>query len=109
MTHSEDRLLSLHFWATVRAFAGRIPDAAVCFTEKGHAGIVPGDARPGDKIVAVQGAAVPFIVGNRRNIGENTNRNSPRYLTLIGECYVDGLMYFDESSLDGQPQDIYLV
>ncbi|VUC27247.1 unnamed protein product [Clonostachys rosea] len=76
------------FWRTAAAFLGNIPDAALCVTTKGYVGIVPGGTRQRDKVLLVHGARVPFVV--RQEPGRD-------YYELIGECYIHGAMYYDDT------------
>ncbi|KAI3326306.1 hypothetical protein HD806DRAFT_532954 [Xylariaceae sp. AK1471] len=53
-----------------------------CVTENGRFGQMPLDSLPGDCICVLVGGEVPFVI---RPTGCGT-------YTLIGECYVDGIM-----------------
>ncbi|KAI9170699.1 HET-domain-containing protein [Paramyrothecium foliicola] len=55
-------------------------------TERGWIGTGPYDTRPGDMIIAVVGADVPYVI---RPSGRDTD---PR-VRIVGECYVDGIMF----------------
>ena len=57
-----------------------------CFfsTENGRIGLGPKGLRVGDQICVIRNALTPFII--RPGVGEGGSR-------LIGETYVDGLMY----------------
>lgn len=61
-------------WAMVRKF---------CVTGKYRFGQVPFEAETGDRICVLVGAEVPFLI----RPGENG------YYKLVGECYIDGVMY----------------
>jgi hypothetical protein len=51
-------------------------------TEHGWIGTGSHDTKPGDYVVAVVGADVPFTI-----------RHTDDGVTLVGECYVDGIMF----------------
>lgn len=72
------------YWRTAAAFTKRIPKAKLCHTAKGYAGLVPGNARAGDKIYLLRGGAVPFVLRAGRVPGQ---------YWLVGECYIHGIMY----------------
>jgi hypothetical protein len=50
-------------------------------------GMVPESAQPGDMLVVIIGAPVPFVVRPIHREGSKTNRH-----ILIGECYIHGVM-----------------
>jgi hypothetical protein len=80
------------FWETASNFLQRIPNAAVCTTETRYAGIIPGEAAPGDKIFLPRGSKVPFVV---RPFNDTSTGNT--HYKLIGECYVHGIMYCENN------------
>ncbi|KAK8214007.1 heterokaryon incompatibility protein-domain-containing protein [Phyllosticta capitalensis] len=55
----------------------------LCITEEYRLGLVPRDARPGDRIMVFPGAVTPHII---------RQRDSGNY-ELVGDCYVRGLMH----------------
>lgn len=59
-------------------------------TDSGYLGLGPATARPGDHVYIVQGAKTPFVL--RETASEATGTTS-RMLNVVGEAYVDGLMY----------------
>ena len=64
-------------------------------TSNGYVGQFPVDARKGDVVCVPLGSAVPFVV--RRVRGES--------FTLVGECYVHGIMQgeiFERDSIDAK-------
>lgn len=72
---------------------------AIGVTDKGRIGLVPGIARPGDDLCIVFGARCPFVI-----------RKDGDAHTLIGDAYIDGIMY-DGKSMDEEdfvPQEIRL-
>ncbi|KAH7076615.1 heterokaryon incompatibility protein-domain-containing protein [Paraphoma chrysanthemicola] len=56
---------------------------ALFVTQKGYIGLVPWNARVGDAIYVLKGGKTPFIL-RRKGVGEK--------FTLVGECYVYGIM-----------------
>jgi hypothetical protein len=55
---------------------------ALCFTQHGYLGVIPEEAREGDRIAIFLGANVPFVV---RPTGNGD-------YVLVGVCYVHGIM-----------------
>jgi hypothetical protein len=53
----------------------------LCRTNSGYIGLVPGYAQEGDEVCVVSGARVPFVL-----------RAQGTFYSLIGECYVHGIM-----------------
>ena len=51
-------------------------------TEKGYMGMLPSGSQAGDQICLVSGTAVPYVV----------RRETNKSWTLIGECYIHGVM-----------------
>jgi hypothetical protein len=73
-----------------------------CLSSAGRLGQVPGDSKFGDEICIFPGMKTPFVV--RKDLG-----NKGRYL-LIGDCYIDGLMYGDALRPDDSHiQEIALI
>lgn len=94
---AESQGLMTAYWQTAAAFTRRIPQAAFVTvvppagTGAGerqqqplYAGIAPGMAAAGDVVLVANSAAVPVVL---RRQGEQP------YYTLVGECYLDGVMY----------------
>ena len=59
-----------------------------CVTRDGYMGVVPKRAAKGDGICVFLGGSVPFVI----------RRTASRHYSLVGECYVHGLM--DGKALD---------
>ncbi|KAF8858581.1 HET-domain-containing protein [Acephala macrosclerotiorum] len=66
---------SLDHWASSRRF---------CITQKGRLAFVPSDAQEGDIITILFGGEVPYVL--RPLIGHGWHN-------VVGECYVDGIMF----------------
>jgi len=82
------------------AFKSALLNRRLCWTKKGHLGLVPRFAKQDDHVVVVPGSPVPFVV---RPFVKRTYH-------FIGECYIDGIM--DGEALKNQGQlleDIGLV
>ncbi|KAH8691711.1 hypothetical protein GQ44DRAFT_636227 [Phaeosphaeriaceae sp. PMI808] len=90
------------FWVTVSAFLQRIPSATACITKKHYAGIVPGEAKRNDVIFVPHGAKVPFLLRKRGSEGS-------QHYELIGECYIDGIMYNQDTATELLDDKVYLV
>ncbi|KAF2021339.1 hypothetical protein BU24DRAFT_457320 [Aaosphaeria arxii CBS 175.79] len=100
MSDASRRLVNAYL-QTVSNFLGLIPGAALCTTKKGYIGIVPGETKPGDKVVLLFGSRVPFVVREGKEPGQ---------YKLIGECYLHGIMHFQASRLSGLvEQEICLI
>lgn len=84
------------FWETASVFLGKIPDAKVCITEKGYVGIVPGTIEVGDEIFIPHSSRTPFVV--RKSV------ITPRCYELVGESYIHGIMYYEESPIRGSEE-----
>jgi hypothetical protein len=68
--------------AMVSAAALRMHAKRFILTKTGFAGLAPQEAREGDKIVVLLGCDFPVVL---RSVGD--------YWKLVGEVYVDGIMY----------------
>ncbi|RSM20658.1 hypothetical protein CDV31_000344 [Fusarium ambrosium] len=94
----EDKVVK-HYWQTAQAFMNRISKAVFCRTERGYAGLVPGGSQKGDEICVFGGGKTPFVLSKR--IGEE--------FTLVGECYIHGLMYGTENVKETQERQFCIV
>ena len=91
------------YWATAAAFARRIPQARVCETAKGYLGLVCGDAKVEDQICVFHGGAVPFI------LRPADQSDSKKTWSLIGECYIHGIMYGEALSWSGIKEEEFCL
>lgn len=87
----ESRNAIERYWLTARAFSQRLGTASLCFTKGRFVGLVPEAALADDLICVFDGGRVPFVVRKR----------GPAY-TLIGECYVHGMMHGEALQLPGK-------
>lgn len=82
---------SLEKWSSRRRF---------CTTNKGRLAFVPPDSRSGDLICIFYGGEVPYVL----------RPSEPGVYTLIGECYVDGIMHGEAVSEGGvRTKDFRLI
>ncbi|CZR65458.1 uncharacterized protein PAC_15358 [Phialocephala subalpina] len=79
---------SLDHWASPRQF---------CITQKGRLAFVPSTSQEGDIITILFGGEVPYVL--RPLIGYGWNN-------VIGECYVDGIM-FGKGLSDGSRSKVF--
>ena len=70
------------FQGLKKAFMSAMLNRRLCWTQNDRLGLVPRFTRDGDGIVLIPRCAVPFVVRHR----------SGNEYTLIGECYVYGVM-----------------
>jgi hypothetical protein len=79
-----------------------------CTTERGLFGVVPFDCKPGDKVFVLRGGAVPLIL--RPVVSDSAAEDKGQRYRLIGDAYMQGVMYGDGLSFDGvQEADIFLI
>ncbi|KAK0646815.1 heterokaryon incompatibility protein-domain-containing protein [Cercophora newfieldiana] len=82
-------------WQTAKTFAAHFGhsqgDMAFCVTKTRFVGVVPFGTAVGDVVCVVPGAKVPFLL--RKN--EREGNKGVETWRLIGECYLDGIMYGD--------------
>lgn len=74
----------------------------ILISEHGFVAIGSSETRVGDKLCSFWGADVPFIIRekksnfqnytNRNHISEKSNHLNEKF-EIIGECYIDGIMY----------------
>ena len=63
---------------------------ALVGTPLGFTCLAPNHVRPGDEVIVPYGSSLPVIV--RQCVRSHTLDSGARVYTLIGECYVDGIM-----------------
>ncbi len=84
----ESRVLEARQYAMVFSASRRMHGKRLVVSSSKLAGLAPQAARPGDKIVLLLGCDFPVVM-----------RDMGTYWTLIGEIYVDGIMYGE--AMDG--------
>ncbi len=67
------------------------PKRKFCVTEKGYIGLVPPATETGDRVCVFSGAQVPFLIRHIASSDETSERQAVQY-TLVGECYIHGVM-----------------
>jgi hypothetical protein len=90
-----------------RAVSGRLFCVSCTATEELYAGLVPASARSGDKIVVLQGCAVPYVLRPLKMDG-NVDADGHEQYALVGDCYIHGIMD-GEALVDGlEMEDIQI-
>ncbi|EUC41320.1 hypothetical protein COCMIDRAFT_106492 [Bipolaris oryzae ATCC 44560] len=87
-------------------------NACICrrffVTKNGMFGLGPWDMKRGDTVSVLLGGKIPFIL--RRCVNRSPARiPSATYHKLVGEAFVDGLMYQDEGLQDDRLRDFRLI
>ncbi|KAK3325073.1 heterokaryon incompatibility protein-domain-containing protein [Apodospora peruviana] len=83
------------------AIAAPLINRRVVVTETGRYGLVPSTARMDDCVCICFGAKTPFVV--RKVQGSNAE------YTLVGECYIHGVMDGSQADSSASSEDIVLV
>jgi len=94
----EEREITWKYWCTAAAFLKRLSYGRFFVTQRGCIGVGPKTTKVYDDICVFAGGVVPFIVG----------KGSPTY-SLIGECYVLGIMYGESSDFTGIRQEEFVL
>jgi len=82
------------YWDVVQTFLRRIPGAKFCITKSGYVGIIPGNVSLGDPVCVLDGGAVPFVLRKNPKTSADQWESGIRVTyTLLGECYVHGIMH----------------
>ncbi|KAK1827305.1 hypothetical protein QBC39DRAFT_314938 [Podospora conica] len=106
---AESRRLMTAYWQTAAAFTRRIPEAAFVTVlppagrmaeQPLYAGVAPGAAEAGDVVFVANGGGVPFVLRRRGGGG---------YYGLVGECYLDGVMYGPPGWVERAGEDLVLI
>ncbi|KAK8188756.1 heterokaryon incompatibility protein-domain-containing protein [Phyllosticta capitalensis] len=89
-----------------------------CFfvAENGMTGICPWKAREGDVIALLHGAKVPYLLRRVESEDDEMDRPADResagVYELVGECYVNGIMYgefMEECQKEGRPPQVFTL
>ncbi|PVH71200.1 HET-domain-containing protein [Cadophora sp. DSE1049] len=62
-----------------------------CVTSEGYIGLVPANARVGDRISIIHGAQTPYVL-RQVELEESDEEESEIFHELVGECYFHGMM-----------------
>lgn len=88
-------------WRAAETTIGERPwDCRLVVTDRGFLGMAPRAARRGDIVVVLFGCSVPVVLRSREG-----NEN----YTVVGECFVPGLMYGEALERGEEMIDIVLV
>ena len=102
--NESERINEIHSNEEARAYNTLLADAGEGWkfitTRSQRCGLVPPNSMKGDFIALFRGGVVPFVV--RKNGDAGTWR-------LIGECYVDGIMYGEAMREEVKPKPFILV
>ncbi|KAK4158933.1 heterokaryon incompatibility protein-domain-containing protein [Cladorrhinum sp. PSN259] len=82
-----DRIQKFSLWVT--SMQARCLSRRLAVTEQGFMALVPPNTQMGDRIAIIPGVITPMIV---RPIGRLEESENTLVFSLVGECYVHGLM-----------------
>ena len=71
--------------------------------EKGYLGLGPKHSMPGDLVYVVKGSQVPYILRPVKDTGQSDA------FTLLGECYIHGIMHGEGVHRDSQNQSVTML
>jgi hypothetical protein len=97
----DTRERSWKYWITAAAFAKRLSNGIFCVTERGYLGFAPQEAELGDSICVFHGGAVPFVL--------RWTPTADMAYSLVGECYVHGIMYGEALAFDGITEKSFVI
>jgi hypothetical protein len=78
-------------------------------TKRGHLGLGRADTRVGDEVILLIGGSTPFIVRRAHHSVDRKGAPADALYTLIGDCYVHGLMDGEGMELGIKEGLIYLA
>jgi hypothetical protein len=93
-----EREITWKYWRTAAAFLKRLSCGRFFVTKRGYIGVGPPTTKFNDKVCVFTGGGVPFILEKRK-----------RTYSLIGECYVHGIMYGESSKFPGIKQEEFVL
>lgn len=88
-------------WAMERALFER----RFAVTEMGYMGLVPREAEVGDQVVIFLGTRTPFIIRRSTKVDKDGDRTA----TLIGECFIRGMMNGEVFDIAQTHEDFVLI
>jgi hypothetical protein len=94
----DERDITWKYWCTAAVFLKRLSYGRFFITERGYIGVGPKITKVNDQICVFAGGGVPFVLEEKYST-----------YSLIGECYVHGIMYGESWAFTGvQQQDLVL-
>lgn len=94
----EEREIAWKYWRTAAAFLKRLSYGRFFVTERGYIGVGPHTTKVDDMICVFAGGVVPFVL----------EENYCTY-TVVGECYVHGIMYGESGNFEGVRQEEFVL
>jgi hypothetical protein len=94
----EEREITWKYWRTAAAFLKRLSYGRFFVTQRGYIGVGPKTTKAYNHICVFAGGVVPFVLEKRS-----------RTYSLIGECYVHGIMYGEFSNFTGIRQEEFVL
>jgi hypothetical protein len=94
----EKREITWKYWLTAATFLKRLSHGRFFSTRRGYIGVGPPLTKSGDQIFVFGGAVVPFVLDKKVST-----------YSLVGECYVHGIMYGESSKFSGIRQEVLLL
>jgi heterokaryon incompatibility protein (HET) len=94
----EEREITWKYWRTAAAFLKRLSCGRFFVTQRGYIGVGPATTKVNDQICVFPGAVVPFVL----------EKNQSTY-SLIGECYVHGIMYGESKNFPDIKQQAFVL
>lgn len=93
-----EREITWKYWRTAAAFLKRLSCGRFFVTKRGYIGVGPPTTKLNDQICVFAGGGVPFVLDKKK-----------RACSLIGECYVHGIMYGESSNFPGIQQEGFVL
>ena len=87
-----------HYWASVVVASA---DRRLFATEQGYIGLGPDEMQKGDHVYILSGGNLPYIL-------RPVSGPRPRTFELVGDCYLQGIMYGEAAGTDEDYHDVYL-
>jgi hypothetical protein len=94
----EEREITWKYWCTAATFLKRLSHGRFFATQRGYIGVGPKTIKVHDHICVFAGGVVPFVL-----------EKGSRTYSLIGECYVHGIMYGESSNFTGIRQEQFVL
>ncbi|KAK0750665.1 heterokaryon incompatibility protein-domain-containing protein [Schizothecium vesticola] len=81
----------------------------LCRTRSGRLGVAPPEARVGDEIAILWGATDPFVLRRSTALARDAEKRPATAYTLVGKCYVQGVMMGELRGRALKPKQLLLV